>query len=250
MESHGILLLGHGTPSPEGTRSFLEIADLVRSLAGDTPVAVGFMEFASPTIADGAAELQRRGVTRIAAVPVFLSGVGHTANDIPPAVDVARTAVPNTTIFITRHVGSHPKIAELSAVRYREAIVDRPEVPPEETLAVIVAHGSPEPEAYDELQKFAAARQQIAPVGKTVSCFSQFGAPLLKDVLPSIAEPGIRRIVVQPHLLLAGRFVDAIAATVAAAAAQYPEIEWIVTAPLGCHRLLAEAVLELGMNEA
>jgi sirohydrochlorin ferrochelatase len=266
MNPQGILILGHGTPSPEGTRSFLEIADLVRSLADEsrlslressaafaerTPtVAVGFMEFASPTIADGAAELQRRGVTHIAAVPVFLSGVGHTANDIPPAVDAARTAVPGVPIFITRHVGSHPKIVELSALRFREAIAGHPEIPPKETLAVVVAHGSPEPEAYGESQKFAAARQQIAPVNKTLSCFSQFGAPLLKDVLPSIAEPGLRRIVVQPHLLLAGRFVDAIAATVAAAAAQHPEIEWIVTAPLGCHRLLADAVLELGTSEA
>jgi sirohydrochlorin cobaltochelatase len=207
------------------------------------------MDFASPTIADGAAELHRRGVTQITAVPVFLSGVGHTANDIPPAVDAARTAVPYTTIFITRHVGSHPKIVELSALRYREAIAGRPEVLPEETLAVIVAHGSPEPEAYDELQKFAAARQQIVPVAKTVSCFSQLGAPLLIDMLPSVVEPNIRRIVVQPHFLLAGRFVDAIAATVAAAASQHPKIEWTVTAPLGCHRLLAEAVMELAVSD-
>jgi precorrin-8X/cobalt-precorrin-8 methylmutase len=246
MNQHGILILGHGSPSAEGTRSFLEIVKLVESMAGDTPVAAGFMEFASPTIVEGAAALHRRGVDRIAAVPVFLSGVGHTANDIPPAVDAARETLKDSQIRLTRHVGSHLKVVELSALRYKEAIVGRSEIPAEETLAVIAAHGSPEPEAFEEFERFALARQKLTPVWQLVPCFSQMGAPLLKDVLPTLITPNIRRIVVQPHFLLKGRLIDTIAETTATVAKQHPEIDWIITEPLGCHRLLAEAVLELG----
>ena len=265
MRSNGILVLGHGTPSDQGTRSFLEIVQLVESLASEMPVEAGFMEFASPTIAEGMAALRRRGVAKVAAVPVFLSGAGHTAEDIPPAVMGLRESYPGLNIQLTAHVGSHPKIVELSALRYQEALAGRRDTPPSEMLGVLVAHGSPEPEAFEELERFAAARQTLAPIGRVVPCFSQMGSPLLKDVLPELArslsmhsfekpEPpvplpkgeGRMRIVVQPHFLLKGRLVDAIVNTTAVIAEKYPEMEFVVAEPLGCHRLLAEAILEFG----
>ncbi len=249
MKSNGILLLGHGTPSDQGTQAFLKFVRLVEKMAGETPLAAGFMEFTSPTIAEGAAVLSRRGVDRIAAVPVFLSGAGHTAEDIPNAVDAARKMFPDAQIRLTGHVGGHPKLAELSALRFQESLAGRAEVPADKTIIVLAAHGSPEPDAFEELRKFAAARQKLTPVARMFPCFSQMGVPSLKDVLPTLVEPDVRRIVVQPHFLLKGRLVDAIVATAAAAAAKHPEIDWIVTGPLGCHRLLAEAVLDLGSEE-
>jgi sirohydrochlorin ferrochelatase len=265
MRSNGILVLGHGTPSEQGTQSFLDIVRLVESLAGETPVAAGFMEFAAPTIAEAMAVLHRRGVANVAAVPVFLSGAGHTAEDIPPAVMGLRESYPGLKIELTAHVGSHPKIVELSALRYQEALVGRPDLPPSEMLGVLVAHGSPEPEAFEELERFAAARQSLSPIARVVPCFSQMGSPLLKDVLPELARSlsenlsekpsppapppkgeGTMRIVVQPHFLLEGRLVDAIRNTTAPVAKQYPEIELVVAEPLGCHRLLAEAIFDLG----
>jgi sirohydrochlorin ferrochelatase len=249
MNMHGILLLGHGTPSAEGTRAFLDFAQMVAEMADGTPVAAGFMEFASPTIAEGMAALQSRGAVRVTAVPVFLSCAGHTANDIPKDVEAAQANFPELQVRISSHVGSHPKVAELSALRFNESLADRAEIPAAETLAVIAAHGSPEPEAFEELERFAIARQKLTPVAQVVPCFSQMGAPLLKDVLPTVVKSGVRQIVVQPHFLLKGRLVDPIAATTAAVAAEHPEIEWIVAEPLGGHRLLAEAALELGMSE-
>jgi sirohydrochlorin ferrochelatase len=261
MASNGILAIGHGTPSDAGTRAFLEILRFVEGMAGETPVAVGFMEFASPTILDGVKNLAERGVSRIAAVPVFLSSAGHTANDIPPMIEEARKAFPNVIIQLTPHVGGHVKTAELSTLRYKESLVGRAEISAEDTVAVIAAHGSPEPEAFVELEKFARARGSLTPVGRIVPCFSQLGKPQLKDVLPKLAEEillssknrlsamsptGRNRIVVQPHFLLRGRLIDSIGETVAKVAKDFPEIDWIVTEPLGCHRLLGEAVLELG----
>jgi precorrin-8X/cobalt-precorrin-8 methylmutase len=248
MNPHGILILGHGTPSDEGTQAFLEFVLLVEEMAGETPVSVGFLDFASPTIMEGASALAHCGVLRMSAVPVFLSAAGHTANDLPQSIALVKKVFRPLQIHLTPHVGSQPKVAELSALRYQEAIAGRVEVPAEETLLVIASHGSPEPEALLELEKFALARQILTPVARIVPCFSQMGVPLLKDMLPTLVKPIFRRIVVQPHFLLKGRLVDAIAYTTAAVATQHPEIEWIVAEPLGCHRLLAEAVLELGQN--
>jgi sirohydrochlorin ferrochelatase len=248
MKSNGILLLGHGTPSDAGTQAFLEFVQLVEVMAGDMPVAVGFMEFASPTIVEGVGVLNSRGILRVAAVPVFLSGAGHTADDLPECIAQAKQVYHRLKIELTPHVGSHPKVAELSALRYKEAIADRAEVPAEETLAVIAAHGSPEPEAFVELEQFASARQKLTPSVHVVPCFSQMGVPLLKDVLPTLTGSTFKRIVVQPHFLLKGRLVDAIVKTTAAVAEMHREIDFIVTEPLGSHRLLAEAVLDLGRS--
>ncbi|MCC6124681.1 MAG: sirohydrochlorin chelatase [Pirellulales bacterium] len=251
MHQHlGILILGHGTPSDQGTKAFLKLLHLVKEIAGETPVAAGFMEFASPTIAEGAAALLDCGVRRVVAVPVFLSAAGHTANDLPQGIAQAKKNYPHLKIELTPHVGGHPKVAELSALRYREAIAGRAEVPAEQTLVVLAAHGSPEPEAFEELENFARAREKLAPGIRIVPCFSQMGAPLLQDVLPALVEPTFRRIVVQPHFLLPGRMIEAIAHATAAVAGQHAEIEWIVAAPLGSHRLLAEAVLDLGRSES
>jgi sirohydrochlorin cobaltochelatase len=274
MASHGILLLGHGTPSKDGTRAFLEFVDLVKQMSGETPVEAGFMEFASPTIFDGAQTLKSRGVARITAVPMFLSGAGHTANDIPVCVSEARKQLGDIPIHLAPHVGSHAKTLELSALRYREAIADRPEFPAEKTILVVVAHGSPESESFEELKTFAAARSAILPGVRVVPCFSQMGRPLLKEVLPeliaelsalSLPSPSLLkgeeigleslqkekwRVVVQPHFLLKGRLVDAIASTVAGCMKENSEIDWIVAEPLGGHPLLAEAALELGMDRA
>jgi sirohydrochlorin cobaltochelatase len=219
------------------------------------------MEFASPTILDGVNNLAERGVSRIAAVPVFLSAAGHTASDIPPMIEEAKKIFPDLQIQLTPHVGGHVKTAELSAIRYQESLVGRAEISAEDTVAVIAAHGSPEPEAFAELEKFARARRRLTPVGRIVPCFSQMGEPLLKDTLPKLAEEillglkdnlsatqsrGKCRVVVQPHFLLKGKLVDSIIETAAGFAQQYPEIDWVVTESLGCHRLLSEAILELG----
>ena len=202
----------------------------------------------------------------MAAVPVFLSAAGHTADDIPKCIATARQKFADLPIDLTRHVGSHANVAKLSALRYEEAVADRAPQPAERTIVVLAAHGSPEPETFEELERFAAARQTLTPGVRIVPCFSQMGVPRLKDVLPGLARSssqslsqtpsppaplpkgeGRKRIVVQPHFLLKGRLVDAIAFHTAAVAEQFAKIEWIVAEPLGCHRLLAEAVLELGM---
>jgi sirohydrochlorin cobaltochelatase len=248
MVRHGILVLAHGTPSEEGTQAFLEIARSVEKMADLVPVAVGFMEFASPTIAEGARSLADRGVTRIAAVPVFLSGAGHTANDLPKCIEQARLANPQIEIELTSHVGSHRNVVELSALRYDEAVVVRPTVPVEETVLALVAHGSPEREAFEEFRRFASARENISSGLRVVPCFSQLGSPSFDDVLPTLLEMRCRRIVVQPHFLLKGRFIGGIAKTAGEFSKRHPEIEFLVTEPLGNHRLLAEAVLELGKN--
>jgi sirohydrochlorin cobaltochelatase len=261
----GVLVIGHGMREAPGSAAFMEIVNDVRLMLPNMPVEGAFMEFAQPTIADSITRLVAQGATYIAAVPMFLSALGHTANDIPKALAEAVGAycdgsgfrVQGSGIFkghekinisLKSHVGSHQRVVELSALRYQQALEGREDIPHEETLLIIAAHGSPEPEAILELSEFATRRVTLTPVGQVEPCFAVLGKPQLTDVLGQTFAVPYNRIVIQPHLLLRGRFYDSICNLVKTYRRKNPHIDWITTEPLGPDRLLAQAVSEI-VNE-
>lgn len=259
----GVLLIGHGTREASGNTAFLEIVDQVRRILPDMPVEGAFLEFAQPTIAEGIVRLVWEGAMHIAVVPMFLSALGHTTDDIPEAVakaagqfyegsgfrvrgsEMVLERYENVKISLKPHVGAHQCVVELSALRFRESLEGKKEIPAEETLLILAAHGSTEPEAIDELAAFAARRIQLTPVGRVEPCFAVLGQPQLADVIKKSVSLPYKRIVVQPHLLLKGRYHDKLCNQVETLRRDYPDIDWIVTEPLGPDRLLAQAVVEM-----
>ena len=137
------------------------------------------------------------------------------------------------------------RVVELSALRFRQALEGKKEIPAEETLLVLAAHGSPEPEAIKELADFAARREKLTAVARVEACFAALGKPKLGDILMQSASLAYKRIAVQPHLLLKGRYHDMIRDQVETFRGKYPDIDWVVTEPLGPDRLLAQAVVEI-----
>jgi sirohydrochlorin cobaltochelatase len=142
-------------------------------------------------------------------------------------------------------VGAHRRVVELSALRYRQALEGKTKIPAEETLLVIAAHGSTEPGAIEELTDFAARRKKLTPIAEVIPCFAVLGKPQLSDVLSGPFKAPYNRIVVQPHLLLRGRFHDSICNLIKTHRQKHPNIDWIVTEPLGPDKLLAQAVAEI-----
>jgi sirohydrochlorin cobaltochelatase len=241
----GVLVIGHGMRDPSGTAAFLEIVGQVRDILPETFVEGAFLEFARPTIAEGIARLADQGASHIAAVPMFLSALGHTSDDIPVAIAEAIRNLPDMKVYIKQPVGTHQLVAELSALRFRQALEGKKEISAEETLLIIAAHGSPEPEAILELAEFAARRVILTPVARVEPYFAVLGEPQLAEVLQQSISSSYKRIVVQSHLLLRGRYHDMIRDQVETFRREYPDIDWVVTEPLGPDRLLAQAVVEI-----
>jgi len=66
----------------------------------------------------------------------------------------------------------------------------------------------------------------------------------LVDALDAAAAgPGVRRVVVQPHLLFRGHVEEQVAAAVARARERHPAVEWLVAARLGAEPEVAEALV-------
>jgi sirohydrochlorin cobaltochelatase len=259
----GILLIAHGMREPSGAKAFFEIVENVRQILPETHVEGAFLEFAQPTIAEGIVRLVWEGAMHIAVVPLFLSKLGHTMDDIPEVVakaagqfyegsefkvkgsEMVLERHKNVKISLKTHIGAHQRVVELSALRFRQSLEGKKEISPEDTLLIMAAHGSPEPEAIDELAAFAARRMHLTPVGRVEPCFAVLGEPKLANVLMQSASLSYKRIVVQPHLLLKGRYHDSIRDQMETFRREFPDMDWVLTEPLGPDRLLAQGVVEI-----
>jgi sirohydrochlorin ferrochelatase len=113
-------------------------------------------------------------------------------------------------------------------------------VPLQELGVIIVDHGSKRAQSNDMLLQVAAMFQK------------QMGYPIVEPAHMELAEPsigaafdrcvarGAKVVVCHPYFLLPGRHWDQdIPHLTAQAAARHPGIQWMVTAPLGLHELMA-----------
>jgi sirohydrochlorin ferrochelatase len=244
----GLLLVGHGSREQVGRDEFLATARLVSQLADRMPVEACFLEFATPTIAEGFKALVGRSVAeqrvrRVVVVPVVLFSAGHAQRDIPAAVAAVASEHPQIDVVQAEHLGCHAELLALSKLRYDEALAKAAPVPATETAMVMVGRGSLDAEATAEMLQFAQLRHQQTPVVQLATGFVAMAEPKLDDVLDQAATWGMRRIVVQPHLLFGGVLLDRIRARVARRAEHHPRIEWLVSEHLGPSPHVARAVV-------
>jgi sirohydrochlorin cobaltochelatase len=243
----GLLLVGHGTRNPAGLAEFFAIARQVADMGREFEVEPCFLELAEPDIATGVRRLLERGISRLIVAPVLLFAAGHAKRDIPLAVSEAVERFGGSDIAIANAtpLECHERILELSARRYREALIDRESISPSETLLVMIGRGSSYPEAIAEMRRFTALRAEFTPVARAETCFVAIAKPALAETLQWASETQYRRIVVQPHLLFTGDVLAEINAAVDGFRAKDSQREWIVAPYLGPSPLVAEALLDL-----
>lgn len=241
----GLLIVGHGTDDPAGNEQLRETAQFIAACCRDRPTEAAFLERARPTIAQGIARLARRGARRIVVAPLLLFASGHAKRDIPRAVAAALARHPGITARQIRPPGCHPRIMQLSALRYAEALAGHRFVPGHQTALLLVGRGGSDREATRQMHRLARLRaRDLAPV-QVHTCFLAVATPSFDDALTRLAEAHFSRVVVQPHLFFQGRLLARMHAGVAAAAAKTAGSQWLVAAPLGPAPLLAQAILEL-----
>ena len=82
-EKIGILAIGHGSKLPYNKEVVTQIADHIARKHSDVIVRAGFMENSKPSLKEAIEGFSGTGVTKIAAVPVFLASGVHITKDIP-----------------------------------------------------------------------------------------------------------------------------------------------------------------------
>ncbi|PHQ36044.1 sirohydrochlorin chelatase [Rhodopirellula bahusiensis] len=276
-DSHGILLIGHGTRDQRGTDEFFELGDRLASyLAGRSIVQPCLLEFQSPTIDEGWRRLLDAGAERITVSPLLLFAAGHAKSDIPDAVEaVARqTNTLDRIAGYSRPISRQSRMVELVRERLIESIesvatdhrsLGASGLAAIPTAVVMVGRGSLDPCASSDMRLLTevAVRGRMFPSSNSqanapsiadlhgidraglVTTFYAMAQPRLPDTLEQIASTGqFGRIIVQPHLLFSGRLYDAIVRQAKEAATKFGEVEFVVSRYLGPNPKVAAAIAE------
>jgi|SRR5947207_5604015 len=106
-----VILIAHGARDARWMEPFHALRGVLAERLAPKKVALAFMEFAEPTLSDAAAEVTRAGAHHILVAPLFLSGGGHVAKDIPELVEAERLRHPDATFAIAGAIGEEPEVA-------------------------------------------------------------------------------------------------------------------------------------------
>jgi sirohydrochlorin cobaltochelatase len=106
----GLLLFAHGARDPRWALPFKDIAGRIGAQAPQMPVRLAFLEFMTPVLLDGGAELAGLGCHAVDIVPLFLGAGGHVRKDLPDLVLALQARHPQVQWQL------RPAIGEVDAV--------------------------------------------------------------------------------------------------------------------------------------
>lgn len=244
-EKIGVMVCGHGSRHVGAVEEFAAVARGIAERLPDYTVESGFLEFATPIIRDGLDKLLGQGVNRILAVPGMLFAAGHVKNDIPSVLNTYAAAHHGLRIDFGRELGIDPKLMRAAGARVQEALDGAPgDVPPEETVLLVVGRGASDPDANANVAKVTRLLWEGLGLAWGETAYSGVTFPLVAPALRHVARLGYRRVVVFPYFLFTGVLVQRIYAGVDEVAAEHPDIQFIKAPYLNDHPLVMDVFAE------
>ncbi|MCA1686301.1 MAG: sirohydrochlorin chelatase, partial [Planctomycetia bacterium] len=239
--SDALLIAAHGSRDGSGVGEFRAFADDWQRLRPDRTQAAGFLEFARPTIGEAVDSLVDRGASRVTVVPAMLMAAGHVKNDVPGEVQEARARHPGVVFRMARPLDIHPALLDLCRVRYQEALAGLLDVPPSETLLLLVGRGTSDPDANANVARVSRFLWESYGVAWANVAYSGLASPGVDESLTVCRKLGFRRVVVQPYFLFDGVLVKRIGEAARRHAEADPGTEIVVVSHLKSHPLLLRA---------
>ena len=108
----GIVLLGHGSKTPQWSQPLEQIAVSLGQRLPAVPVFLAYLEH-GPSLDEAVAALMEKGAHSIRVIPLFLGAGGHVKEDLPRLVAKARR--PDLTLTVERPIGEQAAVIEAIA---------------------------------------------------------------------------------------------------------------------------------------
>jgi sirohydrochlorin cobaltochelatase len=121
MKATEIILLGHGSRRAEANQGLLVVAEKVSLLIGQT-VTPAYMAHDHPSLPEVVEAKIKNGALKIVIMPLFLFRGMHVSVDIHEEIREIRAQHPNVEIVFTKELGADDAIANLAALRIKEAV--------------------------------------------------------------------------------------------------------------------------------
>ncbi len=238
-----ILLVGHGSRRERSNEQVRELAAALERRIG-IPTDAAFLELAEPTIPDAIGTLAH-GTGRVTLVPLSLFAASHVKNDLPLAVERARSDHPDVRFHAGAHLGIHPAVIDVLDDRVAavedDLGVDRER---DDVAVVLCARGSSDPDSNADVHKLARLLYEGRAFDRVESAFVGVTDPRLDDALHDVSRARPDAVVVVPYMLgdgvLTGRVRDGADAFDEA----YPYVEAAAGDPLGTDSRLLDVLAD------
>ncbi|WP_329494881.1 sirohydrochlorin chelatase [Kitasatospora herbaricolor] len=224
-----LVLVAHGSRDPAALAEIRRLLALLRGARPELDVRLAHLGLNAPLLPDVLAEL----AGPVVLVPLLLGRGYHVKVDLPALL----AAAPQVSGTITAPLGPDGLLTEVLYERLVEAGWTDPATVRERQrhgrdAVVLAASGSRDPDAAadTEAQARLLARRLHVPV---VPGYVAAGSPSVAEAVAGLSARGYRRIAVAGYFTAPGDF-----ARLAAAAG-----DWLTSAPLGAHELMARLVL-------
>lgn len=213
MSTPDLVLAMHGTRSTAGQDVATALVEALATRLPDVRVRLGWADVLTPTLTE-----TLTGIGDAVVVPAFLTAGYHVTSDLPAAIQAS---------------GGRARIAGLIGPDILAAVADRlAEAGGPGDAVVLAAAGSKRQRSLDEVAE--AARQLARLVGRpVVPAFVTAATPTVPDAVAALRAAGHARVSVATYLLAPGVFADRLQEAGAD----------VVSAPIGVHPLVVEAVL-------
>jgi sirohydrochlorin ferrochelatase/(2Fe-2S) ferredoxin len=243
LDDEAIVLVGHGS---RRERSNEQVRDLAADLEGrlGLPVDAGFLELAAPTIPDAIDGLAG-SVSTVTVVPLSLFAASHVKNDVPLAVQRARSARDDCAVLGGAHLGIHPAILDL--LDDRTAAVEETlgvARTTDDVLVVLCARGSSDPDANGDVCKLARLLDEGRAFVDVEPAFVGVTDPSLPRALHTVSKRRPDAVVVLPYMLGDGVLTERIRDQTSEFDAEYPHVDAAAGEPLGTDSRLLDVLAD------
>jgi sirohydrochlorin cobaltochelatase len=241
----GVVVVGHGSRDPHANVEFEELVANLRTLHPEWDVSHGYIELASPSLVEALTASAARN-RRVIVAPLFLFGAGHLKNDIPLALEAARSQHPEVAFTATRELGVHPALIELALQRASSFLPT--EAATTKTAVVLVGRGASDPDANGDFCKLVRLFGEGRHFTWVQPSFIGITRPSFDEAAELVARSRPDRMLVVPYFLFAGRLFTKLEEQLAAFSARYPWIRTNLAPCLGADPKVI-AVLEERIHE-
>ena len=190
-----IILFSHGSVVGGIERNLEDIAARMRSRGDAAIVEVGFLNYTEPSFSRAIERCIEQGATRILIAPYFLISGKFVVHDLPRAIDTARAQHPALQFVVADVIGFHPALAAAIVASARDAN-------PEADALLVTAHGTPRPEANEDVRSVVALIDgyPIVKIG-----YLDCNQPDIPAAIDECVAAGAKNIAAVPYFLHSGK---------------------------------------------